>query len=340
MQRALTAAPGDGGDEDPDGDGGRAPSAAKDGYSVPAARSHQPVQEAPSANDEPFVLRESPGAPEPVEDDEDDGDEGRNIVAAPPPSAVGRRRRGSRADDPPQADGGLFAPHIAAGITAADADTAAGPTDAAAEAPATDLDPLLFDTRPGRPRSLVASALWACLAAALLITASAQALVYWRDDLLQVPWLNTRLLALNEHLGRPLEFHYDPARYRFVERPRLLVREDGETGAQQGPGADRGRRLLDVRAELANTAAVPQPLPHLRLILEDRWGRPVAVRTLAPEDYAVDRRSSASLLAPGERIAAALTVASGDAAPQAFSLDICLPWSDRRLDCGSQPTDR
>ena len=195
----------------------------------------------------------------------------------------------------------------------------------------TDFDGLLSDTSGRRP-GLLSALGWSTLGLLMLLLAAAQVTVYWRDHCIQIAWLNGPLLALNERLGEPLDFTYDVSRYRFVDRPRLLV--DASAPAP-GPA-----QVLQVQAELANEARVPQPLPHLRLILEDRWGRPVASRTLSPDEYLPPGRSAQQYLQPEERVIADARVATEEAAPQAYTLDICLRTADGQLDCGDSPTNR
>ncbi|MEM9383549.1 MAG: DUF3426 domain-containing protein [Pseudomonadota bacterium] len=192
-----------------------------------------------------------------------------------------------------------------------------------------ELDKLLSDKRDGP--NLVSTLLWGMLGALMLVVALTQAAVYWRDQLVQVAWLNGPLLALNERLGGPVDVTYDVSRYRFVDRPRLLVDTLGDATTPQ---------ILEVQAELANEASVPQPLPHLRLILEDRWGRPVASRALAPSEYLAQGQPPERFLRPDERINASARVTAQDASPQAYTLDICLPATGGRLDCGDSPTKR
>ncbi|MEO0421101.1 MAG: DUF3426 domain-containing protein [Pseudomonadota bacterium] len=192
-----------------------------------------------------------------------------------------------------------------------------------------ELDGLLGESKGGP--GLVSTVLWGMLGAMMLVVAVGQVALYWRDQWVQVAWLNGPLLALNERLGSPVDITYDVTRYRFVDRPRLLVDTLGDATTPQ---------VLEVKAEVTNDASVPQPLPHLRLILEDRWGRPVASRTLAPSDYLAPGRAPERYLGPDERIDASARVTAQNAAPEAYTLDICLPAVDGQLDCGESPTKR
>jgi predicted Zn finger-like uncharacterized protein len=206
-----------------------------------------------------------------------------------------------------------------------------------------DLAPLLHET-PAR-RSAAASLLWGLAAVVLTGLLGVQAIAHWHDRLVQVPHISDALVAVNAYLGNPLYLDYDPARYEFVERPRvrLLTPPSGgvadddppSTADRNTPAERRGTPVIAVVATIANTAPVAQPYPALQLVIEDRWGRPVGARTLMPEDYA-EPTTARELLAPDERFEVDVQLVAGDAALDSFALEICLPRESGKLNCAAR----
>jgi predicted Zn finger-like uncharacterized protein len=92
-------------------------------------------------------------------------------------------------------------------------------------------------------------------------------------------------------------------------------------GAASDP--NEANRLM-LRASIVNRASYAQPLPLLRLSLQDRFGGTLGQRDIGPEDY-LPGAGSASLLDPGERADALIRIVDPGVDAVGFELDICLP---------------
>jgi hypothetical protein len=92
-----------------------------------------------------------------------------------------------------------------------------------------------------------------------------------------------------------------------------------------------------VRASVKNSASGPQPLPLLRVTLQDRFGNRIAARDVPPGDYLPSSVAPSSLLAAGSRIDA--TMVFVDPGPQAvgFEIDACLRQRSGEVACAHEP---
>jgi predicted Zn finger-like uncharacterized protein len=106
------------------------------------------------------------------------------------------------------------------------------------------------------------------LAALLLL---AQVVNHYRDELAASARFNHTLTALYGSLGIHLFPQWDLRAYD--------VRQLGASGDPAGAG------LITVRASIKNGASQPQPLPLLRVTLQDRFGNRIAARDVAPNAY-------------------------------------------------------
>lgn len=133
----------------------------------------------------------------------------------------------------------------------------------------------------------------------------------YRNELARSPLLNGPLSSLYAALGAPLAPRWDPAA--------LDVRQLGAI-AESGPGGQ-----LLVRASIRNEASRAQPLPLLRLTLQDRFGKRLASRDLMPREYLGQRASERDFLVPGQRVDAEVTVVDPGRSAVGFEIDACLP---------------
>ncbi len=85
-----------------------------------------------------------------------------------------------------------------------------------------------------------------------------------------------------------------------------------------------------VRASVKNSASSAQPLPLLRVTLQDRFGNRIAARDVPPSDYLPSPAAPGALLAAGSRVDA--TMVFVDPGPRAvgFEIDACLRQSGGR----------
>jgi len=122
-------------------------------------------------------------------------------------------------------------------------------------------------------------------------------------------------------LGMPLRASWDISAFRILD--------------SSASAADGGS--LTVNARFANAASFPQPLPTLRVTLQNRWGQALNHRDFEPQAYlstgATDRHMRSN-----EQVTAVVTLpAAGDEAV-GFSVDLCLDGSGDGLKCLSEST--
>jgi hypothetical protein len=81
---------------------------------------------------------------------------------------------------------------------------------------------------------------------------------------------------------------------------------------------------LTVRASLKNDAQFAQPMPLLRLELEDRFGGTVARRDFQPAEYLKDPARATRLLHAGASTEAVLEIVGATTEAVGYRLDVCL----------------
>jgi predicted Zn finger-like uncharacterized protein len=90
---------------------------------------------------------------------------------------------------------------------------------------------------------------------------------------------------------------------------------------------------LRVRLSLQNKSARVQPLPLLRLTLQDRYGNAVATRDLEPQDYLPKRVADRRLLEPDQRIDTEVHVVDPGKAAEGYVIDACLRGDGGTVGC-------
>jgi hypothetical protein len=88
-----------------------------------------------------------------------------------------------------------------------------------------------------------------------------------------------------------------------------------------------------VRASLRNGSAYAQPMPWLRLELEDRFGGTVARRDFMPSEYLKDPAQAQRFLAPGTTAEARLDVVDANRDAVGYRLDVCAHDSAGVVSC-------
>lgn len=143
-----------------------------------------------------------------------------------------------------------------------------------------------------------------------------------RNELALSPLLNGPLSALYSALGLPLAPRWEPAA--------LDVRQLGAI-AQSGAQGE-----LLVRASIRNEAAHAQPMPLLRLTLQDRYGKRIASRDLTPVEYLGARAGARAFLAAGQRVDAEVAVIDPGSNAVGFEVDACLPNGRDGVACANE----
>ncbi|HVN42722.1 MAG TPA: DUF3426 domain-containing protein, partial [Steroidobacteraceae bacterium] len=146
---------------------------------------------------------------------------------------------------------------------------------------------------------------------------------HFRQDLVRHPQLGPPLAALYQRLGLPLAPNWDPRAFE--------LRQWGSSDAAASPGH------LTVRASITNRAAFAQPLPLLRLQIEDRFGGAVATRDFEPREYLKDPSMAPRMLPAGASTEANLEIADPGAEGVGYHLDVCLRESAKLLRCAQGP---
>jgi predicted Zn finger-like uncharacterized protein len=152
---------------------------------------------------------------------------------------------------------------------------------------------------------------WFVAAGLLLFVLAAQAVHFWRDDLSHNPAVGPWLMGAYAALGIPLA---PPADLAAFELRQLGAASDG---------LQAGR--IKLRASVVNRAAFAQPLPVLRLSLQDRFGSTIGTRDLEPAEYLPGGAGPPSgLLAPSQRADAEVVFVDPGRDAVGFELDVCL----------------
>ena len=183
------------------------------------------------------------------------------------------------------------------------------------------------ELRAGAATARLLPRLWLAgtgLAALLLL---AQIVNHYRDELAVTARFHRPITALYASLGVQLAPHWD-----------LRAYEVHQLGASVEPGSSG---LITVRASVKNAAAQPQPLPVLRVTLQDRFGNRIAARDVAPPLY-LPRATppAAALLSVGQRIDAEMGFVDPGANAVGFEIDACLPASGGEVTCANDAIAR
>lgn len=167
--------------------------------------------------------------------------------------------------------------------------------------------PAEFTLEPARPRH---TGTWLAGALILLLVLGAQVVNHYRGFLATVPSIGPRLRTVYGVLGVPVEPRWNVHAYD--------ARQLGATVSRTHP------HRITVRASIANRGRWPLPLPLLRLTLQNRYGKTVAARDIAPRDYWPTGTPIPSHLGPGQRIDATITFVTPGPRAVSFEIDTCL----------------
>ncbi|MBV9696149.1 MAG: zinc-ribbon and DUF3426 domain-containing protein [Gammaproteobacteria bacterium] len=171
-----------------------------------------------------------------------------------------------------------------------------------------------------------AEAAWVGGSVLALLLLGAQVVNHYRDALATRPALRTTLQSIYGALGVALYPQWDLRAYD--------VRQLGADAGTSGTG------LITVRASVKNAAAQPQPLPLLRVTLQDRFGNRIASRDVAPRSYLPAAVAAGAYLSAGQRIDAEMGFADPGAEAVGFEIDACLPARGGAIACANDATLR
>lgn len=164
---------------------------------------------------------------------------------------------------------------------------------------------------------------WKLGVGALVIALALQVVNHYRDA-----------LAAHPALRGPLTTAYSALGVKLAPRWNIHAYDVRQLGASVA-GAAAGE--IVVRASVKNSASRAQPLPLLRVTLQDRFGNRIAARDVPPGDYLPRSVAPSSLLAAGGRVDA--TMVFVDPGPQAvgFEIDACLRQRSGEVACAHGP---
>jgi predicted Zn finger-like uncharacterized protein len=167
---------------------------------------------------------------------------------------------------------------------------------------------------------------WAAGVVLGLVLLTAQIVNHYRDELAATPRFNRPLTALYASLGVQLLPHWDVRAYE--------VRQLGASADPTGNG------IITLHASIKNSGRLPQPLPLLRVTLQDRFGNQIAARDVAPRFYVPPKVPESSYLASGQRIDAEMGFLDPGANAVGFEIDACLPASGGGISCANDLATR
>lgn len=151
---------------------------------------------------------------------------------------------------------------------------------------------------------------WLAGALVLALLLAGQAVNHYRGSLATLPSIGPPLRAFYGALGIPVSPLWNVRAYD--------ARQLGATVSASHP------HQITVRASIANMGRWPLPLPLLRITLQDRYGRTIAARDVAPRDYVPASSDPAAMLAAGQRVDATVTFVSPGPQAIGFEIDTCL----------------
>jgi hypothetical protein len=174
------------------------------------------------------------------------------------------------------------------------------------------------------PAMPVPSLSWSTAAVALSALFLLQVINHYRDE-----------LATSDRLRGPLTALYSAIGVQIVPRWDVGAYEVRQLGALAGQG---NSNQLTVRLSVKNGAKSAQPVPYLRVTVQDRFGNRIAARDVPPEVYAPKR--AATLLDADQRIDAEIAFVDPGQNAVGFEIDACLPTDTARIACANDQIAR
>ncbi len=161
---------------------------------------------------------------------------------------------------------------------------------------------------------------WTAGAAVAALLLLVQIVHHSRQQLVAQEWAQPALTAVYGLFGTTLEPNWDLAAYDLRQ-----------LGGESTP--DSADRIV-VRATVHNRASHSQPVPMIRVRLQDRYGNALATHAIAPQDYL--HVQVPARMKPDQRMDAELIVEDPNRQAVGFELDACLPDSKRQLHCSNE----
>jgi predicted Zn finger-like uncharacterized protein len=186
--------------------------------------------------------------------------------------------------------------------------------------------PFGSDITPAEQPTSFFAGMWTAGSAVLLLMLVIQIVHHYRHDLAANATFNGPLTSIYAVLGIPIVPRWDLGSYE--------VRQLGASTAASAPGQ------ITVRASVKNGAHQAQPLPLLRVTLQDRFGNRIASRDVPPQSYLPRAIPSSSLLSAGQRIDAEMAFVDPGSNAVGFEIDACLPAPGGGISCANDAAPR
>ena len=171
-------------------------------------------------------------------------------------------------------------------------------------------------------RARIPSLSWGAAAVAFSALFVLQVINHYRNE-----------LATSDRLRKPLTSLYGAFGVTLVPRWDIGGYEVRQLGALAGSG-----NRLTVRLSVKNGAKSAQPLPFLRVTVQDRFGNRIASRDVPPEVYSPKR--AGTLLDADSRIDAEVAFVDPGQNAVGFEIDACLPTDSGRIACANDQIAR
>jgi hypothetical protein len=172
-------------------------------------------------------------------------------------------------------------------------------------------DPQLVEDLAAAARARTAGWAWGVGAFLLALVLSAQLIHHFRLQLARDANVGPALREVYDRLGQPLPPNWNLGAYELRQ-----------WGANDAAPTSAG--AMTVRASIRNGATFAQPMPLLRLELEDRFGGTVARRDFTAREYLKNPAQADRLLASGTATEAELVIVDAPADAVGYRLDICV----------------
>lgn len=241
-----------------------------------------------------------------------------DLFGDPPDAALAASARPQGRDDQALAEGALAAA-VDAAVDAAEA----GPLSPDHTLP--DLHHAFHTLRDaGRPREKYGR--WVIASAVLGMALIGQLVHANRDHLARDPAVGTLVVDTYETLRLPIVAPTD-----------LGALAIARTEVTSHPLYDG---VLYITATVTNDASFPQPLPLLRVRLDDRWGEPLGTRMFTPAEYLRTAPPPGARAEPGRSYAIALEVLDPGNDAVGYALSPCLAMGSAIVCSGDDPGAR
>ena len=166
---------------------------------------------------------------------------------------------------------------------------------------------------------------WGVGALVLALLLTVQLAHHNRLQLARGATVGPALRAVYSSLGTPLPPNWNLAAFELRQ-----------WGANESAPSSAG--TMTVRASVKNAAAFAQPMPLLRLELEDRFGGTVARRDFQPAEYLKSPAQATRLLPAGATTEAELAIVGTTSEAVGYRLDVCLRDENGVTRC-AEPAD-